>query len=106
MATKKTYEPLSSMPHPLVTKCSEVLGNQMQCWRAGDFLITVTEDTPTDENPTATTTTSYQKCRRHAAKEQEADAGIAAETASDSANQIAQEVAKSAGVAEKNYLKK
>jgi hypothetical protein len=53
-----------------------MLANHMQCWRAGDFLVTVTTDTPTDKNPTAQTITQYQKCRAHASSEQTQDAQI------------------------------
>jgi hypothetical protein len=81
MATTKTYEPITSLPNLQITKCQQILANHMQCWRAGDFLVTVTIDTPTDENPAAQTITQYQKCRAHASSEMTQDARITADEA-------------------------
>ena len=81
MATTKTYEPVISLPNLQITKCQQMLANHMQCWRAGDFLVTVTTDTPTDEYPEAQTITQYQKCRAHASSEMTQDARTAADEA-------------------------
>ena len=78
MATTKTYVLVTNLPNLQITKCQQILANHMQCWRAGDFLVTVTTDTPTDENPAAQTVTQYQKCRAHASSEQVQDAQTAA----------------------------
>jgi Tfp pilus assembly protein PilV len=79
----KTYQPLntinngSSYGKPLkvpVTVCSGLLENHMQCWRAGDVLITTTTTTlaPTEADPNATvdTISTYQMCYRHSAADQ------------------------------------
>ena len=81
MGLTKTYEPVTSLPNLKITKCQQILANHMQCWRAGDFLVTVTTDTPTDKNPAAQTITQYQKCRAHASSEQTQDAQITADEA-------------------------
>jgi hypothetical protein len=70
----KTYTPLMEIPKTHITKCSEMLGNSMQCWRAGDYQITVTTPAPTEDNPEAVETVTYQKCRRHAQAERNKDA--------------------------------
>ena len=87
MATTKTYEPVTSLPNLQITKCQQMLANHMQCWRAGDFLVTITTDTPTDENPAAQTVTQYQKCRAHASSEMTQDAQITADEAALAAAQ-------------------
>jgi hypothetical protein len=89
MATTKTYEPVTSLPNLRITKCQQMLTNHMQCWRAGDFLVTVTTDTPTDENPAAQTVTQYQKCRAHASSELTQDAQTTADEAALAAAQAA-----------------
>ncbi len=78
MATTKTYVLVTNLPNLQITKCQQILANYMQCWKAGDYLVTVTTDTPTDENPAAQTVTQYQKCRAHASSEQVQDAQTAA----------------------------
>ena len=70
----KTYVALNSIPHVKIGRCSEVLGNQNQCWKAGDFQITVT--TPPEGEETAPTIVTYQKCRRHAQAERDADGSV------------------------------
>ena len=62
----KRYQTLSSMPtgsglgRIAIGRCSAMLANHMQCWRAADFhIISVTPDK----------TEIYQKCRAHAAAE-------------------------------------
>jgi len=81
MGLTKKYELVTSLPNLQVTKCQQMLANHMQCWRAGDFLVTITNDTPTDENPAAQTITQYQKCRAHASSEMTQDAQTAADEA-------------------------
>jgi hypothetical protein len=81
MGLTKTYEPVTSLPNLQITKCQQMLANHMQCWRAGDFLVTITTDTPTDENPEAQTVTQYQKCRAHASSELAQDVQTAADEA-------------------------
>ena len=70
----KTYVALNSIPHPKIGRCSEVLGNQNQCWKAGDFQITVTK--PPEGEETDPTIVTYQKCRRHAQAERDADGSV------------------------------
>lgn len=70
----KTYIALNSISHAKIGRCSEVLGNQNQCWKAGDFQITVT--TPPEGEETAPTIVTYQKCRRHAQAERDADGSV------------------------------
>src|SRR6266567_2657160 len=58
-----------------IVRCSEVLSNHMQCWRAGDVLVTVTGEVFIDENGVVTQkVVQYQKCRAHANFESDADA--------------------------------
>lgn len=75
----KTYLSLAEHPEIQVTKCQQVLSNHMQCWRAGDFQITTITLTPTEAEPNHVDILTYQKCRAHAAWEQDADAKTAAE---------------------------
>ena len=70
----KTYVALNSIPHAKIGRCSEVLGNQNQCWKAGDFQITVTK--PPEGEETDPTIVTYQKCRRHAQAERDADGSV------------------------------
>ena len=73
MAVTKTYELLSTLPKTKIEKCSAMLENHLQCWKAGDLLITITTPAPTKDDPKAVSITSYQKCRRHAQAEKDAD---------------------------------
>jgi hypothetical protein len=95
----KTFTPLSELsvgPKPgqvQISKCTEVLPNRMQCWRAGDVLVTVVGELTTDKatgKPTQSVQ-SYQKCRRHALAEQEQyeKAQAAAQAAANDAKQAA-----------------
>ena len=61
MPTSKTFTLLSTLPGVAIGKCSEILENRLQCWKAGDFQITLPDGT------------TYQKCRRHAQAELQAD---------------------------------
>jgi hypothetical protein len=105
MATTKTYEPVTSLPNLQITKCQQMLANHMQCWRAGDYLVTITTDTPTDENPKAQTVETYQKCRAHASSEMTQDAQTTADEAALAAAQ-AVVVADTAPVANAAIVKK
>jgi hypothetical protein len=64
----KRYQTLSSMPtgqglgRVMIGRCSAMLANRMQCWRAGDFYI---QDSSVAQ--------PYQKCRMHASMELAAD---------------------------------
>jgi hypothetical protein len=87
MATTKTYTPVINLPDLQIAKCQQMLTNHMQCWRAGDFLVTITTDTPTDENPAAQTITQYQKCRAHTSSEMAQDVQIVADEAALAAAQ-------------------
>ena len=50
-----------------VGKCSAILQNHLQCWRAADVLITTTTTVPADgDKPESTTTNTAQMCYRHA----------------------------------------
>lgn len=87
MGLTKKYELVTSLPNLKITKCQQMLANHMQCWRAGDYLVTITTDTPTDENPEAQTITQYQKCRAHATSEMTQDARITSDEAALAAAQ-------------------
>lgn len=39
MASGKKYTPLLDLPGTPVERCSQILANKLQCWRAGDFLV-------------------------------------------------------------------
>jgi hypothetical protein len=67
MSTSKTFTALSTLPGVAIGKCSEILENRLQCWKAADYQITCADGT------------TYPKCRRHAQAEFQAD--IAAGTA-------------------------
>ena len=78
MSTTKTLTPLSALPvgtkpgQIAIGKCSEVLPNHMQCWRAGDVVVTVVNEPTTAEDGKVTQQIlTYQKCNRHALAEQE-----------------------------------
>ena len=77
-AVTKTYTLLSTLPHPVIEKCSEMLPNKMQCWKAADFDIAVTTPAPTKDDSQAVTVVTYQKCRAHAQAEKNADAAAEA----------------------------
>lgn len=78
--TTKTYTLLSSLPtgnkpgQIPITKCSAIIENKMQCWRAGDFLVTETTDVPaTEEDSASVKYLQYQLCRAHAVQQQQKD---------------------------------
>jgi hypothetical protein len=66
----KRYQNLSTMPTGVgigkvpIVRCSAMLANHMQCWRAGDFYISDVSDI---------VNTAYQKCRAHAQQERDED---------------------------------
>jgi hypothetical protein len=73
MPTSKTFTALITLPRVAIGKCSEILENRLQCYKAADFQITLPDGT------------TYQKCRRHAQLELQED--IAANvTPSDTVN--------------------
>ena len=68
----KVYTNLSDLPHPVIGKCSGMLPNHMQCWRAGDVQVVETTITPAaDDKPETTRVTLTQLCRSHALQAQE-----------------------------------
>ena len=69
----RVYTPLSQVPNVKVGRCSGVLSNHMQCWRAGDVLVTDTTSTPTDTNPEAVTVSNTQLCNRCAVLQQQGE---------------------------------
>jgi len=69
MPESKTYTALNALPGVAIGKCSEILENRLQCWKAADFQITLPDGT------------TYQKCRRHAQAELQEDIAAAATTA-------------------------
>ncbi len=68
MNPTKTFTSLSQIPKAVIEKCSAILPNRMQCWRAGDVLVhTVTQSADPE---ISNTTFDYQLCRGHAAAEE------------------------------------
>lgn len=78
MATTKTYQLLSEIPHVKIGNCGALLPNHLQCWRAGDFQVTETTVQPavaataaTKDTPAVAAVeekvslTKYQLCRFH-----------------------------------------
>lgn len=64
----KTYTPVMELHLKVIGRCSAVLPNHMQCWRAGDVQVHVTTVTPgaTEEDAPTVVKNSYQLCNRHA----------------------------------------
>lgn len=78
--TRKRYTLLSALPTGngpgkiQITKCSAMLDNHMQCWRAGDFLVEQLVPSPDPDSATSEVVqSSYQKCRAHAQQERDQD---------------------------------
>lgn len=78
--TTKTYTLLSSLStgnklgQTPITKCSALIENKMQCWRAGDFMVMETTDVPATEKDSASVKyLQYQLCRAHAVQQQQKD---------------------------------
>ena len=80
MSTTKTFTPLNETGVP-IGKCTGMLKNHMQCWRAGDILITTVETVASHDEvingietavPEKEIVDSVQMCRRHAAVEYDA----------------------------------
>jgi len=99
MSTTKTYADLGpdSGTGVPIGKCSGLLPNHMQCWRAGDVLVSAVTQTTVPahtvnetEIPEAVdeSVTSYQLCRRHATIEQDRDAKLAAAEATLAAAEV------------------
>jgi hypothetical protein len=95
MNPTKTFTLLSQIPKVVIGKCSAILPNKMQCWRAGDVQVhTVTQGVNSEE---PNDTFDYQLCRAHAiAEQQEYDKAVAdeAEAAKAAAAVIKDEVKK------------
>ena len=71
----KTYTPLIELPTVLITSCTQVLPNKLQCWKAGDYLVEETlPGDPTADPPVPDSTRSYQLCAMHTTIQQRADA--------------------------------
>lgn len=72
MSATKTYADLgpNSGSGVAIGKCSALLPNHMQCWRAGDVLVSVI-------NEDQTLASQYQLCQRHVVVEQNRDAQLA-----------------------------
>ena len=87
----KTYTLLASVPGAFIGKCSEILPNRLQCWKAADFAITIT--TPPAEGEAEPTVTTYQKCRAHAQIEKNADDAAAVVVTAEVAQTNADEAA-------------
>ena len=100
MSVTKTYKLLSELSigtgpgQVQIVKCSAVLPeNRMQCWKAGDVLVTSVEFTPSYDTiingvetavPEKEEVIHYQLCRAHALEEQGQDIkDAAAATAAD-----------------------
>lgn len=74
MPTTKTYTPLSEIPKALITKCSQILPNKCQCWKAGEFQVEeIVPKEPTENDPSTSKTISYQLCKAHAVIQEQAD---------------------------------
>jgi hypothetical protein len=87
----KTYTPLSQIASAAIGKCSAMLPNKLQCWRAGDVQVIIQKITPPTGKDTMETVdkTEYQLCYRHAQLENQQDAVDAAKAETD-AEAIAQ----------------
>lgn len=72
----KQYTELAKVQGAQITKCSTVLENHMQCWRAGDYQVTITTTTPptTKDGEATVKVQGYQLCRAHAILESQDDA--------------------------------
>ena len=67
----KVYTNIHEAPgKPKIGQCSAVLPNHMQCWRAGDVIVTIVEPS-TESEPEKVT--CFQLCRGHATLAQEQD---------------------------------
>ena len=97
MSETRTYTPLAEIPKALIGKCSAVLANHMQCWRAGDFQVSVVTTIPSEvegEEPVVKLVT-YQLCRAHAIVEQKAyEKAVADEAALATAQMAVQQDSK------------
>lgn len=75
----KTYTPLASIKGAKVVMCSALLPNHLQCWRAGDVLVTETTSIPASkdakgvETPASITERTWQLCNFHTAQAQQLD---------------------------------
>lgn len=80
MNPTKTFTPLTQIPKAFIGKCTAVLPNHMQCWKAGDVQVHLVKQEADPEKPNVTY--DYQLCRAHAvAEQQEYDKAVADEAA-------------------------
>lgn len=96
MASGKKYTSLLDLPGTPIERCSQVLANRMQCWRAGDVLVEEEVTPPPAEPPPGKlehppikseakatpqaeppATRSYQLCQMHATINKRADEALA-----------------------------
>ena len=93
MNPTKTFTLLSQIPKAIIGKCSAILPNRMQCWRAGDVQVHTVTQGKDPEEPNKTF--DYQLCRAHAITEQqEYDKAVADETEAAKAEKAEKAVAK------------
>ena len=69
MNPTKTFTLLSQIPKAVIGKCTAILPNHMQCWRAGDVQVHTVKQLDDPKKPNETF--DYQLCRAHAIAEQQ-----------------------------------
>lgn len=80
MNPTKTFTPILQLVKPVIGRCTAILPNRMQCWKAGEFQVKQVFQGPNPEEPNKTNT--YQLCRAHAvAEQQEYEKAVADEAA-------------------------
>lgn len=106
----KTYTPLTEIPtghglgKTLIGKCSAILPNRLQCWRAGDFVVTEVHPAVTDaDEKVSQQKDTYQLCRSHVAQQQENDEKTKQE-ATASANDAQQQTTETTETSEEQKL--
>lgn len=70
--TTRSYRILR--PGDRIDRCSYILPNALQCWKAGEELVT--ETTPSEKKGEADAVYSYQLCERHVRIRRAIDAGM------------------------------
>ena len=80
MNPTKTFTPISQLIKPTIGRCSAVLPNRMQCWKAGEYEVKQVFQGTNPEEPNKVA--YYQLCRAHAvAEQQEYEKAVADEAA-------------------------
>lgn len=80
MNPTKTFTQLAQIPKAVIERCTAVLPNHMQCWKAGDVQVHLVKQGDDSEKPNVTY--DYQLCRAHAvAEQQEYEKAVADEAA-------------------------